>query len=116
MKMIINPGSEITKGDLIVAADNAVKWLSTMILNGICDVQVNLEGKELNDNRWRFDFKHKITGVIKELDMHGFTEDEIKLMTFPPRTYWDGSSCVEPTNEDFLKTGYSLRIVKDDDI
>lgn len=112
MKMIINPGSEIPVGEVDIAIQNAVKWLNATNQNGVHDIVLDCkpcgyDGK----GRWDFRFTHRITGVVKELTIHGLTDEEVKKLQFFPRVYWDGSSTADPKNEDFLKEGYALRIM-----
>jgi len=114
MPIIINPGSgAIQTGSKWtntheVAKQNAYSWFyKPMLEQGFTDIKVEDTGKE-QDGRWLFIFKHEVTGVSVELEIHGIDnlknyEDEF---IFTPRVYWNGSSSSNPELRDFKADGF----------
>lgn len=92
------------------AAREAVRWLDQMTTGGIRDVNLDLKGEDLGDGRWRFHFRHEVTGVVVDLDTHGIDDYEAyeRDRVFPPRIYWNGSSCGEPEVEDWATEGFEV--------
>jgi hypothetical protein len=113
MVMIINPGSQSGGGTEAQALANAREWLQRMRQNGIGDPQIVLveTPSKVNELRWGFVFRHRLTGVECELEIHGLTKQECKAYAFPPRVYWKGSSCSTPDPLDWLAPGYVLALV-----
>lgn len=111
---IINPGSEIgteTKGwtnTHETAKLHAYEWFyKPMLKEGFTDIEVTDTGEEI-EGRWKFIFKHKVTGVEVELETHGI--DDLKAYEeqyiFTPRVYWNGSSTGQPELDDFKVEGF----------
>lgn len=111
---LINPGSEIGKQEVgftnthDVAKRNAYEWFyKPMQEQGFKHVEVKDTGEE-RDGRWLFIFKHTITGIEVELEIHGI--DNMDAYTdkyiFSPRVYWNGSSSGNPELENFARDGY----------
>jgi len=115
MAMIINPGS----GDIketgegwtnthAQAKRNAYDWFcKPMLEQGFTDITVTDAGT-CDDGRWKFIFKHTVTKVEVELDIHGIDDLEAyqKEYIFAPRVYWNGSSSGSPELEQFAADGY----------
>jgi len=112
---LINPGSEI--GTEQVGFTNtheqarryAYEWFyKPMLKEGFRDIKV-IDTKEEQDGRWKFIFKHTVTGKEVELEVHGI--DDLKAYQekyiFMPRTYWDGGSSSNPELEDFEVEGFT---------
>ena len=117
MTVIINAGSGTipASGDGWTntyqrAEQRARGWLDTIGKSGIRDVWLDLPGEDLGDGRWRFAFRHEVTGAAVDLDTHGI--DDLRAYerqwTFPPRVYWDGSSSADPVVEDWLADGFEV--------
>ena len=106
MSIIINPGSNITKGTFKQAKINAKQWLKLINLEfpevGMLETKENYDG----EGRWRFEYQHKVTKAIATLDIHGFTDEEVKSFMFGARVYWQGSSVGDPSPEDWLTDEY----------
>lgn len=114
MTLIINAGSgPITKGKgwtntHKTARWNAYEWFyKPMIKQGFVDIEV-IDTKEEVQGRWKFIFRHKITGKEVELEIHGIDDLEAyeKQNIFAPRVYWDGSSSSTPELEQFQAEGF----------
>lgn len=113
MEAIINPGYRIAaQGDgwtntFEKARVNAEQWLAKMHAKGMTDV-TPLAGVEQVDQRWRFFFRHQITGVTVTLEIDGIDDMDAycKQATFSPKVYWNGSSTGEPELEDFAAEGF----------
>lgn len=112
--MMINPGSRIgadqqgwtnTEAAAIV---KAAEWLATMRGDGLADVDL-LDGCTADgEGRWRFTFRHRVTGVEVVLETDGIDDVEAyqRQHIFPPRVYWNGSSSSDPKLEDFAAPGF----------
>jgi hypothetical protein len=111
--LIINPGSRIgAPGEgwtntEAVARTRAEVWLEKMHAEGLTDVEL-LSGSEARDGRWLYTFRHKVTGATVALEMHGIDPAEAyeRQYAFTPRVYWNGSSCADPSLEDFAAPGF----------
>jgi|JI10StandDraft_1071094.scaffolds.fasta_scaffold481435_3 hypothetical protein len=112
--LLINPGSHIGEQSSEKwantheqALENALRWLKNIQDDGIKNIRM-YDTKTEEQGRWKFIFKHLITGVEVELETHGITDmDEyIKENVFTPRVYWNGSSCGEPELDQWLTDGY----------
>lgn len=115
MTVIINPGSRVgapgegwtNTGATARAA--AEQWLARMHADGMTDVEL-LDGAEETEGRWRFTFRHTVSGTEVTLETHGidaigaYEQDHI----FTPRVYWRESSTAEPRLEDFAAPGFRL--------
>lgn len=123
MNIIMNPGSHIGEQEEgftnthATAKRNAYEWFyKPMMEEGFTDIEVEDTG-EKDDGRWKFIFKHKITGKEVELDIHGI--DNMDAYTdkyiFAPRVYWNGGSSSSPELEQFEADGYKpvMTYVKD---
>jgi hypothetical protein len=115
MSLIINPGSQVGgsgegwTNTLPTAKNKAREWLQAMHDDGLVDVQL-LDETEYSDGRWLFSFAHRVTGVIVKLEIDGI-DDLVAYKRdylFPPRIYWNGSSCSNPKLEDWAAPGYAL--------
>lgn len=111
---IINPGSEIGRQEQGFtntheqARRHAYEWFyKPMLEEGFTDIKVT-DTKEEVGGRWKFIFKHTVTGKEVELEVHGI--DDMDAYTekyiFAPRVYWDGSSSSSPALEQFAEDGY----------
>jgi hypothetical protein len=107
MTVLINPGSKVpaVENTYQRAQQYAREWLSQMRSDGFGDIEMTDTGQE-TDGRWRFTFRHAITGVEVHLDQHGI--DNPGQFTFPPRVYWGGSSSADPTMQDFEAPGFVM--------
>jgi hypothetical protein len=111
----------IVRGTFEQASQVAEEWLEAMQRGGIQDVALYATCYEPKDNvcgqgvgYWTFQFEHRVTGVVATLETHGLTPEEFRERIYPPKIYWNGSSSANPEVGDFLKDGYSVRIVKDE--
>lgn len=114
MTLINNPGSRIgtdqqgwtnTEARAIV---EAAKWLANAHADGLTDVEL-LDGCTPDgEGRWRFTFRHKVTGALVYLDTHGIDDTEAyeRQHIFAPRVYWNGSSTADPKLDDFAAPGF----------
>jgi hypothetical protein len=111
--LIINAGSDVGEpGDGWAntreeAVAEAGTWLTRMHDSGMTDVEL-LDGAEERGGRWVFTFRHKVTEVTAELETPGIDNLEAyqRQHIFPPRVYWNGSSCSVPELEDFAAPGF----------
>lgn len=112
--MIVNPGSRMAgnagKGwtnTYEKAREVAERWLAQMHADGLTDI-VLLDGAEEYEGRWRFTFRHTVTGVEQVLETHGIDNLDAyeRQYLFPPRIYWRGSSVADPSLEDFAADGF----------
>jgi hypothetical protein len=114
MTLIINPGSSIGQqqegftNTHKQAKLHAYKWFyKQMLEKGFTDITV-IDTKEEVDGRWKFIFKHDITGKEVELEVHGI--DNMDKYTdkyiFNPKVYWNGSSVSDPELEQFANEGF----------
>jgi hypothetical protein len=114
MVMLINPGSHIGPASegwtntYAKALEYAKTWfLDTMRKVGFQDIEL-IETHEADEGRWKFIFKHRITGVEVELWTHGIDDLKAyeKAHIFTPRVYWNGSSSSNPDLEEFKADGF----------
>jgi hypothetical protein len=111
--MIVNPGSgPIAAGKGWVntyegARPSATAWHAEMLSTGM-EVDLLLPGEKLDDGRWMFGFRHRVTGVVVELTTHGIDNLDAyrKERVFDPRVYWNGSSSADPKLEDWAAPGF----------
>jgi hypothetical protein len=113
MVLIINPGSRIGvpgtgwTNTYEKARAEAETWLARMHSDGITDV-VLLDDAAEEEGRWRFTYRHEVTGIEVTLLTHGiddigaYERDHI----FAPYMYWNESSTAEPKLEDFAAPGF----------
>ena len=111
--VLINPGSRIGgaphgwTNTPETARAEAEKWLAGMREDGLVDVELLDEVVE-NEGRWRFGFRHTVTGTVVFLETHGIDDLDAyqRQHLFPPRVYWRGSSTAEPKLDDFAADGF----------
>lgn len=122
MTLIINPGS----GPVADAGTGwtntqdgafaeARRWHDRMKADGfghdveLLDLDPHRQGHSNQEGRWLFEFRHKVTGVVVELETHGVDNIEayMKERVFAPRVYWNGSSCSSPALEQFAAAGFT---------
>lgn len=114
--IIVNPGATVGgpsdegwSNTVEAARAAAADWLELMHEAGMDEVEL-LPGEEETEGRWRFRFRHAVTGVEVVLetpgidDMAAYQREHI----FPPRTYWNGSSASEPRIGDFAAPGFRV--------
>jgi hypothetical protein len=115
--LLINPGSTLPLAEAAIGwtntHDQAKKYAYTwfykpMQEQGFTDIEVTDTGEE-TEGRWKFIFKHTVTGVEVELETHGIDDLEAyeKQFIFTPRVYWNGGSSSNPELEDFKADGFS---------
>lgn len=115
--MIINPGSHIKamrgegwRNTIETAREYADQWLERMHADGLHEVELHGELPATTFGRWRFAFRHSVTGVVVEYETHGI--DDIPAYErehiFTPRVYWNGSSSADPEIEDFAAPGWRI--------
>ena len=118
--LIVNHGSKVAisgngwTNTYETAFKNATDWLLTMKKNNIHDVSiVGSEGPNLY-GEWTFTFRHNVTDKQVLLTIHGIDDlaAHMKDKIWPPRIYWNGSSCANPQLTDFLCDGYEICIRK----
>lgn len=109
--LLINPGSHVEGGTEEQARENARVWHGRMVSDGITGVDLVEEPTGYRNGRWTFAFRHTVTGVTRELEIHGLTAAQAETYVFRPRVYWRGGSCSTPDLTDFLAIGYVLAIV-----
>lgn len=116
--MIINPGSKIEamSGDgwtntVETARATAARWLRQMHESGMTEVEL-LPGEEAHEHRWRFRFRHTLTGTEVTLETHGVDDvgAYMREHVFTPRVYWHGSSSSDPSIKDFVAPGYRVHL------
>jgi len=113
MSILINPGSRIGEpgegwtNTLEQARKYAQRRYDGMLEEGIQDV-VMLDEVEPREGRWRFKFKHTVTGVVVDYETHGIDDLEAyeKKNIFTPRVYWNGCSSSSPELTDWARDGY----------
>lgn len=108
--MIINPGSKTIGGSYENARKEAERLLQNMLEDGITDIEL-LDDYGTVAGRFQFFYRHQKTGKTGEWDITGLEWDDTwkKLgFIFPPRMYWNGSSCSSPEWKDFLTEEYEL--------
>lgn len=122
MSLIVNPGSGGIPAEgngwtntSKVANKKATEWWSRMRDDQIDVIITDWIAED--DGRFKFTFKHNVTGVEATLRIDGIDDlDAYKAdgYIFSPRAYWNDCSSSEPKHEDFLKEGYvaETKIVK----
>lgn len=114
--VIINAGSRIAPAQQSEgwtntrekAAQYAREWFwDQMVRDGFTDIEFVDTGRE-TEGRWMFEIRHKVTGVVVEIEQHGIDNLDAyrKQYVFEPRVYWNGSSSATPRLEDFAADGY----------
>jgi hypothetical protein len=115
--ILVNPGSgPIADGDgwtntVEGARVEAERWLAIITDGqGIRDVALEDDAEELDDGRWRFWYRHTVTGVRVDLITHGIDNLAAyrRAQVFDPRVYWKGSSTSEPQLEDWAADGFEM--------
>jgi hypothetical protein len=114
MAAIVNPGSDpVGSGEgwtntYDEALAEARRWLASMHAEGMTDVSLDVCDGEERDGRWRFGFRHAVTGVTVWLETPGVDDVDAyqKGRIFPPRVYWNGSSSDTPKLEDWEAPGF----------
>lgn len=110
---IINAGATIGESDegwtntYETALVSANAWLEQMTTQGFRDIVMTPDPVE-REGRWRFTFRHTVTGVSVELETHGIDNLDAyrKKRIFDPKIYWRGSSCANPSIKDFAADGF----------
>ena len=119
MTLIINPGSGrvVAEGDgwtntYEQACQNAEKWFEEMRADGFDDIEMMPVGKS-REGRWLFIFRHAVTGVSVELEMHGIDNLDAYVYQhfFHPKVYWNGWD-QEPRLDDFAAKGFEAVVTK----
>lgn len=109
MEIIFNAGSE-NRGGTFEQAEKYAKELLDYIHNeGFLEVEMKFI-EQLKNGNYLFHFIHSITKKIATYETHGFTKEEWKKFTFPPREYWNDSSTGSPEIKDWLADGFKYRI------
>lgn len=115
MTLIINPGSRLPSepvgwtNTVEQARIEARQWHDGMRRDGFGDdVDLLPDVQPYDEGRWRFTFRHTVTGVTATLDTPGIDNHEAyqRQAIFPARVYWNGSSCASPQLSDFAADGY----------
>ena len=114
--LVINPGSRIGKSTpkgwtntFEKAQAEAERWLKNMHEDdGLTDVELVRSDPKPEGGRWKFTFRHRVTGVEVTLDTHGISDLDAycKQYIFAPKVYWKGSSCSNPQLDDFAAPGF----------
>lgn len=119
MMLIINPGSAtvVAEGNgwtntYEQACRNAEDWFKAMRADGFVDIEM-LPTEEDRGGRWLFIFRHAVTGVSVELEMHGIDNLDayVHQNIFYPRVYWNGWG-QDPSLRDFAAKGFETVVVK----
>lgn len=111
--VVINAGSRIAdsgKGWTNTedeARREAERWLAALRNEGLTDIEL-LDGAVPFENRWRFTYRHAVTGATAQLETHGIDDTAAYQAEhiFPPRVYWNGSSTATPELENFAADGF----------
>lgn len=114
MSVIINPGSRIREGSAgwtntrVQSLRNAYEWHHKMRDESFGHDIDMVDTGEHEDGRWRYVFRHKVTGVEVSLQIHGIDDMDAYLeqALFVPHVYWNGSSSSNPSIEDFAAPGF----------
>lgn len=118
MTLFINPGANL--GDRTAAQGwtnryetahaEARSWLAKMRAEGIGDVELVAGDETEREGRWRFTFRHTVTGAEVVLETHGIDDVDAyaRQHFFPPRVYWNGSSTSNPSLDDFAAPGFTM--------
>lgn len=115
MAFIINPGSGAVpiagEGWTNTAAEaerEAKRWLERIHAEGMTDVVIEDQVGDLGDGRWRFYFRHTVTGKVVPLDTPGIDDWDafMKERVFGARIYWNGSSGSNPELEHWAVDGF----------
>jgi len=116
MTVFINPGSHVSEtgegwtNTFEGAKAEAEKWLARMHNDGLHEVELVTWDDTEDAGRWKFWFKHSVTGTRVPLETHGINDMQayMKGRVCGPRVYWNGSSCSEPKIEDFAADGFRV--------
>lgn len=119
MTTVINPGSRIGRPSTDEGWTNtyeravaeAKRWHAKLAEDGIVDVELVVPDTPVAvDGRWRFGFRHRVTGVVVELETHGVAPLAAyeAARIFPPRVYWGGSSTASPQLGDWIAPGFVM--------
>lgn len=112
MSIIINPGRSTVGGTYEDARKEAKRLLLCMEEDGITDITL-LDEYEEHNGRFIFTYQHNVTKKTGTWDITGLEGNyKEKGFIFQPRIYWNGSSCANPTWEDFLTPEYELTVRK----
>jgi hypothetical protein len=117
MSILINPGSRISENEgdgwtntYEGAIAEAGRWHQRMVDDGFGqDVELLLQDDPIErDGRWVFQFRHRVTGVVVELETHGIDDIDayMRRHIFGARVYWNGSSCSNPQLDDWAAPGF----------
>jgi len=120
MTLIINPGSgPVAAGTSWTntvegALAEARRWHDGMIRDGfghdveLLPLDMHRQAASNAEGRWLFEFRHRVTGAVVELETHGIDNVDayMKARVFAPRVYWNGSSSASPTLGDFAVSGF----------
>lgn len=116
MTFIINPGSGPVAysgngwtNTYERAYEEAQRWLAQMRDEGITDVRIDVRDQKPREGRWRFGFRHSVTGLVVYLETHGI--DDMKAYEedghiFGARVYWNGSSSSNPELSHWRADGF----------
>jgi hypothetical protein len=122
---IINPGSHINPPPVDAEWTNtyaearaqAEEWLANIRSEGIADIEIVAEDQTEHEGRWRFTFRHRLTGVGVELETHGIDDMDAyrRRHLYPPRVYWNGSSCADPELSNWAAPGWVMTYRRETD-
>jgi hypothetical protein len=114
--IVVNPGSHILAdcggwtNTYAGALAEARRWLDRMRDDGLAaDVELVVPDEPVErDGRWRFGFRHRVTGVTVVLETHGIDDLDAyrRQAVFEPRVYWRGSSSATPSLDDWAAPGF----------
>jgi hypothetical protein len=113
--LIINAGSRMAESGkgwtntIEKAREEAERWLGIMRSQGMWDVDLLRipDDTEPFEGRWRFTFRHRITGSTATLDTPGIDNmDAYVAENWHPRVYWNGESSGTPELDDFAAPGF----------
>ena len=114
MSITANPGSGAVPpygtgwtNTYATAKTQAEKWLAQMRAEAMNDVEL-LDTVDEENCRWRFTFRHRVTGTCVHLDIDVVDDIEAykRENLFSPRIYWNGDSSANPKLEDFAAEGF----------
>ena len=117
MTILINPGSgpvteqgEGWTNTYEGAIAEAERWHQRMVDDGFGhDVELLSQDDPIErGGRWVFHFRHRVTGVVVELETHGIDDMDayMRRHIFGARVYWNGSSCSSPELDDWAAPGF----------
>lgn len=114
--IIINAGSEIAEtgsgwtNTYEGALAQAERWLAQIRADGLSDIELLRPGCDPveRDGRWKFGFRHHVTGVTLVLETHGISDMDAYMVRniFGARVYWNGSSCSHPELGQWAAPGF----------